>query len=102
MAPILTTVVETNCESCGTRFPAVRTTARYCSDRCRARAARRRKRPALSTAQPNLTIVAALDFEDDPELFLDACRQRLALAMDDPATPGAALVPLSRALRDLL
>lgn len=115
--------MELTCQSCGTTFQG-RWGTKTCSDRCRKRLSRgvstvtdvRRgnplevlkqnmgdRAPGLPKPQLSVTASSVQDAVESGDYLaqVDALRVRIAMAMDDPKTPPAALAPLSRQLQEL-
>jgi hypothetical protein len=96
----------TTCEGCGAPFEAQRSTARFCSDRCRKRTARRGgyfpapdpvERPQLLAAIREDLVSAGLLQTVDGQVALV-----LAAAIESPRTTGAGVAALSRELRTVM
>jgi len=101
------------CEECGERFEAKRSTAKYCSTRCRTRATRRRAegRPAPA-AEPRqvpapaedvpLLVAATIDELAKAERLSTALGQtavKLAERIGSRSETGSAVASLSKELR---
>lgn len=100
------------CDECGTEYVAASPRSRYCTDRCRKRAARRGRprmaavtalaaRPTTGTALEDATrdFLAAVGRESTP---LGLAAVELARVLSDPATSPSALPGLAKQLEAAL
>lgn len=113
--------MERTCEACGAAYTPKRATSKYCSPKCRKRAADRREAersaaraassqvsaPAPERSKPSTEFVDRITAELDAAGRLDtvAGRQALLLArrLEDPETSfGSAAASLSRELREVM
>jgi len=69
-----------SCAICGAEFAAVRSTARYCSDKCRLTAARQRRRKGLR--------VLPLELPDTAGVLINAGIGPNVRSWGEPDTPG--------------
>lgn len=97
--------MQRSCDSCGRRYPAQRSTSRFCSATCRSRH-RGTPRPPRAAPADDSALVQAVQ----AELF--ACRQSdtalghlavtLARALTDPDSTAAGAAAVSRELRAVM
>lgn len=94
------------CETCGQVFEARRSTAKYCSDKCRLRAFKGKSRqPIVPNAQPAPFLSSSFD---DVAAALDSARAvsnkfaQLSTSAPRPLRPGCARISqaITRAIKD--
>ncbi|GAA1790391.1 hypothetical protein GCM10009795_040100 [Nocardioides hankookensis] len=91
------------CEQDGELFEAKRSTAKYCSDRCRQQARRRAKPEAAEAVEPRLPRIVELTGQELTALgkldtVLGAQAMTLAMRMTSMRDTGSAIAALSREL----
>lgn len=102
--------MQSTCAACGTKFEAVRKTAKYCSDRCRKKAAKTRKSVNVVALRQSVEFSDSGSVADAIVLkfsksVIDSAKGRLALALArriDVPVFGESIASVARELRMIL